>query len=336
MPGPVFIVGSPRSGTTLLRMVLNTHPRIAMPHECDVVYTVMRSYPDPDAPLADLNEFVRLVSDVRRFHRVFGMSVGNLEACCRACDRPTPAALLARIYRASQGADPGDDSIVWGDKYILLGEYVAELARYFPPSRFIHLVRDARDSVASIRENFSAHRTPSGRFFATRSLVGAALLWRHMVDACDRDAGALGPERSIAVRYEDLVRDVEPVTQRICEFIGVPFAPEMLEPERRAAGKNAIPEDSAARYHANVSKPLDSGLIGRGSRDLGRRDLAVIETICGEPMRRHGYETTGDGAQPGLAVRSRLVNYRVSAFLEDAGRRVARTVLPARSADQDL
>jgi hypothetical protein len=334
--GPLFIVGSPRSGTTLLRMVLNTHSRIAMPHECNVVHTVLSAYPDAAAPVGDVERFARVVAGVRRFERVFGLTIDDVRRVCATSAVLTTEALLGRIYRAAKGVDPDDESIVWGDKFIQLGERVCELARYFPESRFVHLVRDARDSVTSIRQNFSAHRTSSGRFFATRSVVGAALLWRHMVEACDRDTGALAPDRTITVRYEDLVRDAESVARALCALAGLPFEPGMLDHDRRSSGRNAIPEDSVARYHPNVDKPLDTTQIGRGARDLAEGELAVVEAICGASMRRHGYVPTTNGEASSFAIRSRLFEYRVSSLLEDAGRRVARTLLPARSSRNEL
>jgi hypothetical protein len=336
MIGPLFIVGSPRSGTTLLRMVMNAHPRIAMPHECNVVHTVLRAFPDPSAPVDDPGRFARIVAGVRRFERVFGMTAEDAARAVEGATDRTPGELLARIYRASKGVDPGNGTVVWGDKFILLGEYVTDLARYFPEARFVHLVRDARDSVPSIRENFTAHRTPSGRFFATRRVVGSALLWRYMVDACDRDTDSLDPGRAVTVRYEDLVRDADPIARRLCDLVGLPFEPRMLDPERRRAERNAIPNDSAARYHANVAKPLDTARIGRGERDLGPHELAMIEAICGSALRRHGYETAAADDAPGIAVRTRLLEYRVTALLEDAGRRVARSVLRPRGGSQEL
>jgi len=129
------------------------------------------------------------------------------------------------------------DASVWGDKnphYAHphnLGclETVVEL---FPGARFIHIVRDGRDVALSQRQIS----------WCSSNSFRLAEDWAHKTTLCHKVGRVLGPDQYLELRYEELVRDPEPVLRQVCDFLGEPFDAQMLHYHETA--KNVVPGDS--------------------------------------------------------------------------------------------
>ena len=119
-------------------------------------------------------------------------------------------------------------------------------------------------------------------------------------------AQKLGGDRYIEARYEDLVREPEPVLRRVCEFVELEYEPGMLTYYKRAAvrleemagelrseGHHA---KQAAGYrienHAPTTKPPDPGKLDKWRREMEPADLAAYDAVAGEMLRELGYEVT--------------------------------------------
>jgi hypothetical protein len=302
-----FVVSCGRSGTTLLRAMLERHPSMAIPPESYFPVSLYerhgRSAPlDTDALAADLDANVRF--------RDWGLDPAATRASLTgATDYPSGIRALYAAYARTRGKSR------FGDKTPAFVLHMDLLARLFPEARFVHLIRDGRDVARSL----------VATEFGPGRITRAAEIWRRRVERGIASGRALGPDRYLEIRYESLVADPATTLADVCRFIELDVVDEMLRPEE--ATDNVIPERERA-HHANLGKPVTAGLHD-WRRDVPTRDVATIEAVAGDLLSHLGYER----AYPRLPAAAR-VRAGVGRARNEATRRLrrgARTVLRGRT-----
>lgn len=259
---PFFIVGCGRSGTTLLRTLLNGHPEIGVPQESLFIVDYLRAGDWLD--MASLGRM--LVREPELEEWGIRPSETDLEGCrtaAEAIDR------LHRLYLVAKGKNR------WGQKTPRFVRFVGLLRRHFPEARFIHLVRDPRAVVNSLIAS-DVHR--SNALYASRR-------WLSDVSAglrAERDF----PGEVLRVRYEDLVTDVESTLRKVASLLDFEYDPSML-----AAASQGASEYSRfyAAIHANLALPPTDQFIEKWKDHLSAGEIALIESIVGERMLELGY-----------------------------------------------
>ena len=269
---PFFIVGAHRSGTTMLRLMLNAHPRLAVPFESDFIrlfYYRLAEYGD----LHQDENFDRLFADVSRDPFVIkARLMENPEAVREAADRSLSglfAAMLSDFARRN-----GKQR--WGDKTPDYVEHLDALWNMFPGCQIIHLVRDGRDVALSL----------SHVSWGTTHIERAASDWARMT-TLGRKMGRMISDSYLEVRYESLVTDPPRELQAICDFLGEPYAPEMLEyPDSAYA---YMPAESMQWHRSSVSPPTTAKIF-RWKEEMSLADQIIFEEIAGPALDLFGYE----------------------------------------------
>lgn len=305
---PLVVLGVRRSGTTLLRVILDRSPELALPDESYFVPQLA----DRHGRAIDVEEFV---DDLRRLPTLRDWDVPAEEV--RARLRPgmslgEAVAAVYETYAARQG------KARWGDKTPMYMAHLPLLERLFPQALYIHLIRDGRDACLSFLAMPPGVVTEG--WGHPRSAAGFACQWRTEVEA----AQALGRRaggRYLEVRYEDLVARPAPVVERICAFAGLAFEPGMLE-YAGAVDVSAKPHQQRLRQ-----APTPGVRDWRGQMPAG--DVAAFEAVAGDLLRALGYETaTRPSPAARLRARAELVLYAArTAAWRAAGRGVRRSPL---------
>ena len=284
-----FFVGCGRSGTTLIRVIFNSHPMLAIPRESHFIPELAldrRRYELPDGL-----DHARLLAALEA-HRRYRLWKLPTKAAHRvlASSRDLPDAIRG-IYAlfASRRKKPQ-----YADKTPTYATELPLIASLFPEARFVHTIRDGRNVALSLVE----------QSFGPNRVEDAVLYWRHQVQAA-RTAGAmLGPERYFEYRHEDLVQNPEGVVAGICAFLDLEFAPSMLRyyEERR--------RKSTSRGH--LAKPPTEGLRDFRAQLTGT-DLRVVEALAGDSLVALGYELSGeiDRSSGDASVSARLAGARL-------------------------
>ncbi|MFK0169906.1 sulfotransferase family protein [Streptomyces sp. NPDC090306] len=298
---PLFVLGCPRSGTTLLQLMLHAHPRIALPPETRFVLPAYESrlrFGDLGAPenRAALARWITGRKETR-FDEL-GLDAGPVAA--RIADGPptlgSALGIALRSYAESHG------KVRWGDKRPAYALHVEEILRLFPDAQFVHLVRDGRDCVASLL----------GMPWWHRGFHEAVATWAQVMDVTRHHARALGPGRWHELRFEDLVAAPEEPLRAVCAFLGEEFDPGMTEPHRLAG--TAVP--ARKTWHRRTHGAVDSSRAGSYRQRLTPAQIALCDTVLGRRLIRHGYEPGGTG-RPGAAE---LLRYRKVEALRRAAR----------------
>lgn len=195
---PTFLVGSVRSGTTLLRLMLDHHPELAFHFEFE--HAVDRVSDDGRMPPIDAyHTFLRQ-------DRIFNLS--GLEIDASLTYRQLVDSLLHQ-HRERDGKRFAGATVHHG----------FEKLRYlWPDAKYVHLVRDGRDVARSC----IAMGWAGNMYCGVNRWVEAELAW-------ERLAPLLPADQRLEVRYEDLVADSDRVLSEVCEFIGVDFDPAMYD-----------------------------------------------------------------------------------------------------------
>ncbi|MFI5493171.1 sulfotransferase family protein [Actinoplanes sp. NPDC051859] len=316
---PIIVVGCPRSGTTMLQLMLHAHPRIAIPPETRFVLAAFREYkqfgdlrvPDNRRALA------RRIVDQRET-RFCDLGLDADEMVEHIAAGPgTLGSVLATIFQryAARFSKPR-----WGDKRPAYLHNVDILLRLFPDAQFINIVRDGRDCVASLKE-MSWYR---------KDLYAMAAGWARAVDDARRAKRKLGPTQWYELRYEDLVADPHARLAELCAYLGEEFHPAMAEPS--AVAEVAVP--SFKTWHARTHAPVTTQRVQSWQSRLTREEIGLCEAVLGSRLVAQGYELSG-GIRP---ARSELLRYGWTATPQrfDPARRSISRVASQLRRDEDL
>ena len=263
---PFFIVGSARSGTTLLRVILNAHPNVTVPPESRFVTELWRHSSEVSAE--------RFLSALEQ-HRQFQSWNLPIEAVrTELNDRETvPYAVAIEAVYAAYAKRVGKER--WGDKTPRYVEHIPFISELFPQARFVHLVRDGRDVALSYA------KVP----FGPKTVAKAAALWALRVCLGVSEGRRLGSDRYKEIRYEDLVDAPEQTTRSLCEFLGIRFDQDMMEYTEKA------PEfvfDKAKTYNPKVlEKPSKSSRSW--ATEMPPSHGEAFEAVAGDVLDLFGY-----------------------------------------------
>jgi len=287
---PIFIVGTERSGSNLLRLLLNELPNVTIPH--------------PPHLLRDLAPLVHRYGDLA-LDRNFRSLVADAAKLVRLHFAPWPFAIdehkvLSSAPRSLYGVYAAfyeqyrlaSGKPRWGCKSTFMIHQVEEVLRHHLAPRFLHLVRDPRDVAVSARDSVFNHFHP---FYV-------AGLWRDE-QQIGLDWAALHPTQWLTIRYEDLLAAPEATLQGVCSFLGEPYSPDLLRYFEREPARNLA---TLSGSWQNLSQPILRNNREKYLTELSAKEIALIESIAGRQMKAFGYElrSTGSPSPPSVARRA--------------------------------
>jgi len=298
--GPILIGGEHRSGTTLVSLVLDSHPQLTVGPELDfrephslgahvLECCALLAAGDPrvagEGVATRDPAFALGVQFVRQCER-FGVEPARLAELTEAALRERGGADLvdfadrcALIDRLGRARRDDDGSAAWGIKIQRSIVDAEAFARVWPDARFVHVVRDGRDVAAS--------HLCGGRDWGYREIAAAARGWVAVVDSAElRAAGGVH-----TVIYERLVVEPRAELEPLLAALGLPWEESLLSHEsaRHALLRHPYRHPSAAE----AGRPIHSGAVGRHARDLAPEEIAAFEAIAGRALAGYGYDVPG-------------------------------------------
>ena len=292
VPAP-FVVGIARSGTTLLRLMLDAHPQLTIPPETHFLprlFTHFDRWVEQGIEGAELRE--RAMELIVSHPRWGDIDLDPQEVERRMAHHdPLTAGDAARSFYEAYAAQEGKPR--WGDKSPPYTWKAKRIQRALPEAHFIHLIRDGRDCVASLKR----------MSWWGQSSIDAMVMWTHSVDCGRRAARRLPADAFYAVRYEQLVTDPRGELMAVCDFLGEEFEETMLESHLVAAPD--LPERQRTEWHANTGKEVNAAAICGYTEGLDPWELRLFEFVAGARLRRLGYDVPSRPALPRLTALAR-------------------------------
>jgi hypothetical protein len=270
---PIFIVGCHRSGKTLLRLMLDSHPMMAVPPESYfLTEAVWRrdQLTDPSGAVRPA-EFLQWLNRHPRFQK-WGVPIDEVRSRLQQNDPLTLSAALAapfEAYARRQG------KVRWGDKTPVYVRHLPSLISLYPEGTIVHLIRDGRDVAAST----------SARGYIPE-IWSTAYHWKSMVSAGQRDGALLG-DRYLEIRYEAFVAAPKEMLQMICDRAGLPYDDAMMDYPKRF--KTAVLKHrQERRIKMGVAQPPTPGLRN-WREELTQAQVGAFEAVAGDLLQDLGY-----------------------------------------------
>jgi hypothetical protein len=274
-----------RSGTTLLRMMLDAHPQMTVPPETHFVPSLIKAAREPGATPAD-------ALAAMKSHREwgdFGFSDEEVLTWFEALD-PFNEGDAVRAFYAAYAEKAGKPR--WGEKTPMYVTKMRLIQKALPEARFVHVIRDGRDVALSVLDR------------TVRDLTAAdvARRWQRKIEKARKMAPKLRHYQEI--RYEDLILDTEPTLRKICDHIGLEFDSAMLDYHERSAerlkemararpatagGAKELSVERRMATHAMTTRPPDADRVSRWRRQMEEADRVAFEEVAGELLEELRY-----------------------------------------------
>ena len=273
---PIFIIGSIRSGNTMLRAMLVSGGELVIPPESFVLRDVIRKFRlHGYLPWEDLVKVILAEFATERMFPDWNVSIARAYERAVAVEESqrSLAAIVDALY-AEYAISACGQARRWGDKTPLNHRALHWINRVFPGAQFVHILRDGRDAVASTLDA-GIYTTPEA----------AAQRWVEAVMACRRFGDTKGTHQFLEVRYEELVTDPNKTLARVCGFAGLRFDESMLDFHKNAGSLG----DTYQAHHANVSRPVSSSSIGQWRARLTDAQVAAMMPVIEGTLSKVGY-----------------------------------------------
>ncbi len=294
----LFIIGFPRSGTKLLRSILNNHPRIFITSEMLFLPYLLDNW-HRYGDLSNLDKFRLMHAEITKtFYFAVradrGEDIIGAEQWHAACESFDPTGILLPLLRHETGA-PEDEGIWLGDKSPNYTTHLGQINRALPEAKIIHIVRDVRDAALSARKIWNSN------------IYRYAQRWADGMRPLSRELESLPTRDCLELRYEDLLNEPAATLSRVTDFLELEFREDMVN----------LGKPSENFGDAKEAVGIMSGNTCKYKTQLTVNEQNRIEAVCSEILRHYGYEVAT------TAPDRRLSRVRMNCYmLADIGNRI--------------
>jgi hypothetical protein len=276
---PILLLSTERSGSNLVRSILNTHEEISAPHPLETAYPWRKVTPPSEMSDKRARKLLRdvLINKNYSFHPLeSSVSVDDVHAEYESLERSHSLLDLQKslytVYAKEEGCS------AWASKYPALWDCLDDIFEYYrdPDPKFVYLVRDVRDVVLSFKTSNVGKYHPyfNAKRWENEQSKGVELLEEH------GDSVHL-------LRYKDLLRDPESVVRDVCDFLGMEYDERMLFYYETEEAKAA--SESAGALE-NLDSPIMSDNYDKFRERLPEEETKITEKVAGDLLEYFGYD----------------------------------------------
>ena len=277
----IFIIGRPRTGTTLLRSLFDAHPNVQIPWECQFVLNLYPKYGKLE--LWNPGTLEQFYSDLLQQWQFSAWNIDQvkLQSDLQACAGKTTYAMVCQVVYLNHISFYQKETIrLIGDKNHGYTIYTHRLKKLFPDAKFVYILRDYRDTFQSVRNvDFE---------LPVVSIV--VYKWKYFYKKA-LEASKKFPGSFYFIRYEDLVTDPGLHLLKICEFLDIPFVPEVLEfYKMKEKAKEKYPADILQKHHKSLFNPVNTSRIGLWEKSMSNMQVRIADYVAGTFAAQAGYQ----------------------------------------------
>ncbi len=262
----VFLIGCDRSGTTLLRSILNRHPSLGITYEAPASVMLQEVFAS--------GGYRATIEALRTFPQFDLVNWSNVRDTLVDLDRVTLADTVATAHRSQNDAT---SKTIWGDKTPAYTRFVSTLAAMYPNSVFIHIVRDPRAVAMSwIATDWGPN-----------TALHAGIEWTKRVSQAIDGFSQISSSRCFTARYEDLVSDPLKTLDAICHLVGIDYSDELIKASD--AIDDCLPGEYFKQLHSRCGKEMDPSRLQRW-KQMDSHSISLIEAGCWDLMKQFDYD----------------------------------------------
>jgi hypothetical protein len=275
---PVFVIGSERSGTTLVMAILGCHPRIAVP-EVTWYYPRFRPYLHTYGDLSDSNNFRILAFEMAHGLRMpyWRMDVEPNLFANNIADRALEieqsyAGIFAAMF---EGYSKYENKPRWGEKTPYNIFFLDQILEDFPNAQFVYIYRDGRDASAEFLDSA----------FGPTNIYSAARIWKDGQEAALTFRKKLTDDQWFNIKYEELVLEPVDHLQRLCTFLGEEYTSDLMAFHTTPTAKRR----GATKDNWALAHPITDRHVGLYQEQLSLRDQKIMSWVAGDMLRELDY-----------------------------------------------
>ena len=267
----IFIVGTQRAGTTLLRLILNAHSHIAIPEEAWFLAPLLKQKELSQSIEGQrLNTLVKYLSLNLQF-KLWNYDNSEFISSLSSRKSITVKQLVNDLF-TSYCRNMGKS--IWGDKTPSFFRKIDILYTLFPEAKFIHIVRDGRDVFDSWRKIDQSKD----------NVAVTALDWRYKLFKIENSFNKIPESNRITIRYEDLLENPDKTVKTLCFFIGIKYESNMLNFYQTS-------HNYVGEHHSSlIFNPLNKDNRFKWKKNLSQREVRIFNTLARRYLWKYGYE----------------------------------------------
>lgn len=285
---PVFIVGNPRSGTTLLRLMLTNHKNIVIPPEAGFAVWLYDKYSRYDfSSKAIVINFVRDLTYTKKIE-TWNLDFSDLLDFMLEVRVNSYTDAVAAVYEY-YGHSLGRNFLRWGDKNNYYLNHIDILSKMYPSAQFIHIVRDGRDVACSYQALQNVRIVSKYAPQLVSNIKDIAWEWSQNICKI-RSAFENLPEDNIyEIRYEDLVAHTERELKKVCLFLQEPYDKNMELFFQKNRIEHQEPVEFLQWKAKTLQKPTKSE-VGKYKTILSQEEIEDFEYIASSALKLYQYQ----------------------------------------------
>ncbi len=284
----IQIIGTQRSGSNLLRLMLNQFDEISAPHPPHILQRFIPLLPKY-GDLTNQQNFLQLVDDVCALVELNPVPWTGLKLDRREILELCKEGRLIEIFRVIYDLKAKQDkSSFWACKSMTNINYTKDIEESGMRPLYIHLYRDGRDVTCSFKK----------AIVGEKHVYHIANQWRNNQEDCLKLKSKVGNERFIQLSYEDLIHYPEKEMKRISSFLNIKYKRKVFDFYKSEESHNTA---IAGKMWANVAKPILKDNCNKYNTELSEMEIGIFEKQAGEMLEKLAYKLEKSGVINGRA-----------------------------------
>ncbi|WP_417585847.1 sulfotransferase family protein [Nitrincola sp.] len=277
---PFFILGNPRSGTSLLRLMLNSHPETVVPPECGFLLWLSEKY----AYLPDYNQntYANFIDDLFKTKKIetWDIKKEKLLTIIKT-ERPKDYRSMTSIVYSYYAIEKGKKPRIHGDKNNYYINEIEKIEKVFPNSKIIYIVRDGRDVAASYFKIDDSKIYSKYKPALPQSIEKIASDWSKSTLMAK---SMQNHSNTCVVLYENLVRDPTRALSEVCAHLDIDYSDNMLQ-----FYKNNDEPIDFLQWKAKTKQPVDTSSLGSYKKELTQEQILTFEQHARSALEAFNY-----------------------------------------------
>ncbi|TYB30566.1 MAG: sulfotransferase [Candidatus Mcinerneyibacterium aminivorans] len=274
---PFFIIGSGRSGNTLLRAMLCNNKLISIPPESYVLGDMGRKFKRFNyLPWKELVEII--IGELESHSQFYTWGVNFHDAYYKLLNIPTKQKTLDKIIDEiylTYSKKYFPEAKIWGDKTPQNVFSLDMINKIFPNAKYIHIIRDGRDVVNSYL-----------KIKRYDNVEKACNRWLNSIELVNKFKKKKSNSNFIELKYEKLVKNPEIEIKRVCNFLNISYDEIMLKPY---LNKEKLGDVDKLEHHYGLNRQINSDSIGKWKEGLNKKEKEICTKLLNEELKKLGY-----------------------------------------------